>query len=322
MDWPSTPAYCGAFARAFDVPLYFSWRIGGFEREMLRDSTPTAPVNWENLDGSLGQAGGKGPPGTRLRFPQVSADISVRWCSGYLKIDVGVIALRNQPRFLGKKTLFISGERAEESPCRARYKEFEMDRTSTDKRTVHRWRPIHAWREQQVWEIVRRHRYQSASGLPARLGPSFLSRVHFRPGRSMGLPQSNRPGWLFCSVGIRTGIRVHHTPEQIDRGDGSHGQPVCWLRKPATHRGGPGSELEPPHHLAGRLVAAPCWRLYQERWSRVTRTSPMNVPDPKINPAYARGHGPAKSNQVHWRRRFDFEALNLRPMKRTPRTMP
>ena len=158
MDWPSTPAYCGAFARAFDVPLYFSWRIGGFEREMLRDSTPTAPVNWENPDGSLGQAGGKGPPGTRLRFPQVSADISVRWCSGYLKIDVGVIALRNQPRFLGKKTLFISGERAEESPCRARYKEFEMDRTSTDKRTVHRWRPIHAWREQQVWEIVRRHR--------------------------------------------------------------------------------------------------------------------------------------------------------------------
>jgi 3'-phosphoadenosine 5'-phosphosulfate sulfotransferase (PAPS reductase)/FAD synthetase len=74
-----------------------------------------------------------------------------------LKIDVGVIALRNQPRFLGKKTLFISGERAEESPCRARYKEFEMDRTSTDKRSVHRWRPIHAWREQQVWEIVRRH---------------------------------------------------------------------------------------------------------------------------------------------------------------------
>jgi hypothetical protein len=118
MDWPSTPAYCGAFARAFDVPLFFSWRIGGFEREMLRDSTPTAPVNWENPDGSLGQAGGKGPPGTRLRFPQVSADISARWCSGYLKIDVGVIALRNQPRFLGKKTLFISGERAEESPCR------------------------------------------------------------------------------------------------------------------------------------------------------------------------------------------------------------
>jgi hypothetical protein len=158
MDWPSTPAYCGAFARAFDVPLYFSWRIGGFEREMLRDSTPTAPVHWENPDGSLGQAGGKGPPGTRLKFPQVSVDLCLRWCSPYLKIDVGSIAVRNQPRFLGKKTLFISGERAEESPCRARYKEFEVDRTNSDRRTVHRWRPIHSWREQQVWEILRRDR--------------------------------------------------------------------------------------------------------------------------------------------------------------------
>ena len=158
MDWPSTPAYCGAFARAFDVPLYFSWRIGGFEREMLRDSTPTAPIHWENPDGSPGQAGGKGPPGTRLKFPQVSVDLCLRWCSPYLKIDVGSIAVRNQPRFLGKKTLFISGERAEESPCRARYKEFEVDRTNSDRRTVHRWRPIHSWREQQVWEILRRDR--------------------------------------------------------------------------------------------------------------------------------------------------------------------
>jgi 3'-phosphoadenosine 5'-phosphosulfate sulfotransferase (PAPS reductase)/FAD synthetase len=158
MDWPSTPAYCGAFARAFDVPLYFSWRIGGFEREMLRDSTPTAPIQWENPDGSLGKAGGKGPPGTRLKFPQVSVDLCLRWCSPYLKIDVGSIAVRNQPRFLGKNTLFISGERAEESPCRARYKEFEVDRTNSDRRTVHRWRPIHRWREQQVWEILRRDR--------------------------------------------------------------------------------------------------------------------------------------------------------------------
>jgi 3'-phosphoadenosine 5'-phosphosulfate sulfotransferase (PAPS reductase)/FAD synthetase len=158
MDWPSTPAYCAAFARAFDVPLYFSWRSGGFEREMLRDRTSTAPVHWENPGGSLGQAGGKGPPGTRLKFPQVSSNLSVRWCSAYLKIDVAVIALRNQPRFREKKTLFISGERAEESPCRARYKEFEADRTHSNKRTVHRWRPIHSWREQQVWEIIRGHR--------------------------------------------------------------------------------------------------------------------------------------------------------------------
>lgn len=30
MDWPCTPAYCRAVAKAFGVQLYFSWREGGF----------------------------------------------------------------------------------------------------------------------------------------------------------------------------------------------------------------------------------------------------------------------------------------------------
>jgi len=158
MDWPSTPAYCRAFAQAFHAPLYFSWRLGGFEREMLRDGTATAPISWENPDGSAGTAGGKGPKGTRLKFPQVSAGLSTRWCSPYLKIDVGAAAIRNQERFLGKKTLFISGERGEESPSRARYKVFEPDRTCSDRRTVHRYRPVHSWKEQEVWDIIRRYR--------------------------------------------------------------------------------------------------------------------------------------------------------------------
>lgn len=157
MDWPSTPAYCKAFAKAFHVPLFFSWRRGGFEREMLRNDTATAPISWENPDGSIGTAGGKGPKGTRLKFPQVSADLSVRWCSAYLKIDVGTAAIRNQSRFTGKKTLFISGERADESPGRAKYKVFEPDRTCTDHRTVHRFRPVHSWNEQEVWNIIRRY---------------------------------------------------------------------------------------------------------------------------------------------------------------------
>jgi 3'-phosphoadenosine 5'-phosphosulfate sulfotransferase (PAPS reductase)/FAD synthetase len=157
MDWPCTAAYCRAFADAFQVPLYFSWREGGFEREMLRDNIPTAPIKWENPDRTIGTTGGNGPDGTRLKFPQVSANLSVRWCSAYLKIDVCSAALRNQKRFIGKRVLIVSGERAEESPCRARYKSFEEDRTSASRRTVHRWRPIHAWSEKEVWEIIRRH---------------------------------------------------------------------------------------------------------------------------------------------------------------------
>lgn len=31
MDWESTPSYCRAFAKAFNVPIFFSWKEGGFE---------------------------------------------------------------------------------------------------------------------------------------------------------------------------------------------------------------------------------------------------------------------------------------------------
>ena len=71
---------------------------------------------------------------------------------------VGAAALRNQERFTGKRTLFISGERAEESPARARYKTFEPHRTHSQGRHVDAWRPVHAWTEAEVWEILKRYR--------------------------------------------------------------------------------------------------------------------------------------------------------------------
>lgn len=162
MDWPCTPSYCQVMATHFKIPLYTSWREGGFMREMLRDKMPTAPTKFEKPDGTLGVAGGSGKPGTRLKFPQVSADLSVRWCSAYLKIDVASIAIRNQERFNGKKTLFITGERAQESTARAKYKTFERHRADgregTSRRKIDHWRPIHTWSEEQVWEIIQRHR--------------------------------------------------------------------------------------------------------------------------------------------------------------------
>lgn len=158
MDWPITTAYVRAVAAAFRVPLYFSWKIGGFFREMTRKDTLTAPTAWEEPDGALGQSGGeRGKPGTRMRFPQVTADLKTRWCSAYLKIDVGAAALRNQDRFTGSRTLVVSGERAEESPGRARYKVLEPDRSNRPgKRHVDRWRPVHGWSTAQVWEAIRR----------------------------------------------------------------------------------------------------------------------------------------------------------------------
>jgi 3'-phosphoadenosine 5'-phosphosulfate sulfotransferase (PAPS reductase)/FAD synthetase len=158
MDWPITPAYCRAFARAIGVPIFFSYREGGFEREMNRDNAATARVVFEAPGGEVGTAGGKSDKmGTRKRFPQVSADLSTRWCSGALKVDVGAAAIRNQPRFTGKRTLVCTGERGEESPNRARYKTFEPDRTHTQSRHVDHWRPVHGWKEGEVWEAMRRN---------------------------------------------------------------------------------------------------------------------------------------------------------------------
>ena len=168
MDWPVTPAYCEAFAKALGIPIYFSWRQGGFLREMLRDDQSTAPVAYESPSGMVDAQrvdvrGGKGPKGTRLKFPQVSANLSTRYCSASLKIDVADIALKNQMRFRGIKTLVVTGERAQESPARAKYKTFEPHRSDLRngkkyQRHIDHWRPGHAWKEEKVWDIIKQHK--------------------------------------------------------------------------------------------------------------------------------------------------------------------
>jgi 3'-phosphoadenosine 5'-phosphosulfate sulfotransferase (PAPS reductase)/FAD synthetase len=162
MDWAVTKDYCRAFAEAMDLKLYYSWKVGGFSREMLRNESKTAPIKFETPDGEIKQVGGtRGKNGTRRKFPQVSADLSVRWCSAYLKVDVCSTAIRNQERFNNHKTLLVSGERAQESPGRAKYAEFEPDRADNRggarvDRHVDRYRPVHKWLEEDVWAIIER----------------------------------------------------------------------------------------------------------------------------------------------------------------------
>lgn len=163
MDWECTPAYCRAFAQAFNVPIYFSWKEGGFKREMLRNGERTAPTLFEDENHNIIKVGGeRGKEGTRMKFPQVSPDLSVRWCSAYLKIDICAIAIRNQERFNGIKTVVISGERGEESPARAKYQVWEADRSDLRNgktpRLVDRNRPIKDWTEAEVWAIIERHK--------------------------------------------------------------------------------------------------------------------------------------------------------------------
>lgn len=166
MDWACTAAYCRAVADALGVRIYFSWLTGGFERELLRQESAKAPTCWEEPDeqGSLvvRQSGGEGAPNTRRRFPQVSADLRVRYCSPYLKIDVCAAALRGSRRFDGRRVLVVTGERAEESPGRAKYATFEPHRSDQRdgraRRAVDAWRPVHRWTGDEVWALIERHR--------------------------------------------------------------------------------------------------------------------------------------------------------------------
>jgi 3'-phosphoadenosine 5'-phosphosulfate sulfotransferase (PAPS reductase)/FAD synthetase len=160
MDWPSSVEYCREVAKALGVRLLFSWKEGGIEREMLRDNAPTAPTHWETRAHGLMTAGGKSQKlGTRLKFPQVSADLSCRWCSSYAKIDVLDKVLVNSPEYQGKRVLVVTGERAQESASRARYATWEQGRVHAPNRGRHveHWRPIHKWSTGEVWAIIRRH---------------------------------------------------------------------------------------------------------------------------------------------------------------------
>jgi 3'-phosphoadenosine 5'-phosphosulfate sulfotransferase (PAPS reductase)/FAD synthetase len=162
MDWPITDDYCRQVAAHLGLPIYFSWLEGGFEREMLRDESAKARTFFETPDGLSYAGGNSGKASTRLKFPQVSADLNVRWCSSYLKIDVCSMAISNQSRFENKRTLLITGERAEESASRSKYAVFEPDRSDNrggkKARWVDRLRPIHGYTEMQVWALIARHR--------------------------------------------------------------------------------------------------------------------------------------------------------------------
>jgi hypothetical protein len=163
-DWPCTDAYNEALGKALNIPVFMSWRHGGITREMFRKDALTAPVSFERDDLTIGTAGGvRGKKNTRRKYPQVSANLQTRWCSACVKIDVADVALNNQERFQHGKTLFITGERAEESSARAKYKTFEPHRADRRdgkrvKRYIDHWRPVHDWPEAKVWEIIERHR--------------------------------------------------------------------------------------------------------------------------------------------------------------------
>jgi 3'-phosphoadenosine 5'-phosphosulfate sulfotransferase (PAPS reductase)/FAD synthetase len=142
------------------------------ERELIRENELTQPTKFQMLDGSVKQVGGtRGKKSTRKRFPQKSGDLSVRWCSSYLKIDVAKTAINNDDRFRKVedpglvRTLVITGERAQESAGRAKYKQLEPHKADQRDhysqkvaRLVDHYRPVLYWDESEIWDIIKEYR--------------------------------------------------------------------------------------------------------------------------------------------------------------------
>lgn len=161
-DWPVTESYERALAEAFGVPIYMSWRQGGLEGELIKENDRSKPVHFEVPGGEVRTGGGiRGSISTRRRFPQQTANLQTRWCSGAAKIEPNAISMNNQTRFNDSRTCFLTGEREEESGSRASYLSFEPHRCDRRKgklaRHVDHWRPVHRWSEQEIWDIIQRH---------------------------------------------------------------------------------------------------------------------------------------------------------------------
>lgn len=160
MDWPCTHSYVLRVGQATGIRTLFQYRLGGFEAEMCKENARSLPVRFERQDGTWGEAGGlKGKISTRRRYPQKTADLSVRYCSPIIKIDVATLAINNDPALRSAKLLFLTGERREEGrngKGRAAYAEREPHRCDGQRRRVDAWRAVIDWDEQAVWDIIAR----------------------------------------------------------------------------------------------------------------------------------------------------------------------
>lgn len=158
-DWGGTTSYCEAFAKAFGLELFFSYRKGGIDAEMNRENSGLQDVHFQKeTGGEYWVLASKQGNTTRRKFPAVTASLMTRWCSSCVKIDVmrRVIPVMYPE---GDYTV-CSGERREESANRAKYFEREEHTCNNRKRNVESWRPVIDWSEQEVWKIMEKYKVQ------------------------------------------------------------------------------------------------------------------------------------------------------------------
>jgi 3'-phosphoadenosine 5'-phosphosulfate sulfotransferase (PAPS reductase)/FAD synthetase len=156
-DWSCTESYVKAFAKAFDLKLFFSYRKGGIAREIYRNNEPKQDVHFQKeVDGEFYIApSNKDFSNTRLKFPALSNSMNTRWCSGSVKIDVLRTAIAHNENYLGE-IFILTGERRQESTNREKYEQWELHKTNSKSRSAIAFRPILEWTEEMVWDIMKR----------------------------------------------------------------------------------------------------------------------------------------------------------------------
>ena len=160
-DWPCTLSYCQAFAKALDLPLYISFRAGGIAREIYRRNEPRQDVFFQKMPGAdfFRIPANKDALNSREKFPAISSNLSLRWCSSTVKIDVLASVVCHHPDYQSELVV-LTGERKEESKARSRYKYVEPYRSATQTREAIHGRLILDYPELAVWNIMARYHIQ------------------------------------------------------------------------------------------------------------------------------------------------------------------
>jgi 3'-phosphoadenosine 5'-phosphosulfate sulfotransferase (PAPS reductase)/FAD synthetase len=238
MDWPVTRSYVQAAGDALGMKVFFSWKVGGFEGEMLRHNSGTQPVTFTRGDGTLVTTGGdRSKNNTRRKFPQVSASLQSRWCSSVVKIEVGDRLINNDERFLIGKTLVVTGERAEESAGRAKYATFEPhrrdNRNGRKGRWVDHWRPVHGMKEEQIWNMIERHRVFAHPAYWVGLGRASCKNCIFGSAKQWATMSAHAPENFkqIADYEVEFGYTIHRTKSVVEQAASAKPYPTAaqWM---------------------------------------------------------------------------------------------
>jgi len=155
-DWPSTDGYVKLLAKKYGLKLAWQWRDKGFLGELKKENSRSHGVfSARNHRIDFYPTTKAASVATRKKWPNASGDLFTRWCTPNLKIDVSRRSVSNLfpgDKINPKKILFVTGERREESPRRAKLKNFEPHACNSNGRHVDHYRPVLEWSEKQIWE--------------------------------------------------------------------------------------------------------------------------------------------------------------------------